>query len=281
MAAVPARTAGAALTAVLQKKFARKLKMASDAAPQPIKAALVHANPKNWRDTKKKVNAAKAGLAQDADIADVVTMLDQLDDITDELDDVAVLTAQPAAKDDDMTDMDMTGDGDAEMMAKLKAAFPDMDEAALRKMCDAARSVAMDDDKPKPGETVKPSVVENPVTKAAMDAAIAKVRAETRAETEANVIARLNARADAAAAVRPLVGEVNLAAMDSAEAVYRYALTAKGVPLDGIPSTGFAAVFGAVARAETAPRHTIKPAMDAASAKALEARFPNINRLRG
>ena len=50
--------------------------------------------------------------------------------------------------------------------------------------------------------------------------------------------------------VKPLVGEV---AMDSAEAVYKYALQHKGININGVHPSAYKAMVGMLGTAETKP----------------------------
>ncbi len=75
--------------------------------------------------------------------------------------------------------------------------------------------------------------------KKAMDAAIAKARTDA----EAAAVKRMQAIAQAEKDVRPIVGEV--AAMDSAEAVYKFALNAMGVDVTGIHPSAYRSLITA------------------------------------
>lgn len=68
----------------------------------------------------------------------------------------------------------------------------------------------------------------------AQDAAVARVRAEENARNE----------------VRPIVGEV--AAMDSAEAVYKFALDSAGIPTEGVHASAFPAMVAMLKQQKTA-----------------------------
>ncbi|QDH14116.1 DUF2213 domain-containing protein [Formicincola oecophyllae] len=75
--------------------------------------------------------------------------------------------------------------------------------------------------------------------------------------------ARLHALAEARALVRPLVGE--MLGMDSAAAVYRYALRGAGLALDGVNQAGLRALVQAQLAAQT-PRHRQAMAQDGGAA---------------
>lgn len=82
------------------------------------------------------------------------------------------------------------------------------------------------------------------ITKQAMDAALANVAATV----ERNTIARMNALHAARDAVKPFAGEV---ALDSAAAVYRFALKEMGLDCAGIPDAGLEPLFKQAAQLRT------------------------------
>lgn len=102
--------------------------------------------------------------------------------------------------------------------------------------------------------------------KAAMDSAISA--AVTVAKTE--TIQRMNAIRQAEREVAPHIGEV--AAQDSAEAVYKLALDAAGVDTNGVPPAAYRAMVGMLTKPSNAKPHV---AMDAAGVSDFQKRFPN------
>nr|WP_321986153.1 hypothetical protein [uncultured Lichenicoccus sp.] len=222
----------------------------------------------NWQDQKPKIAerlavACKGKLAKDASLEDVVEMLDQLDDVVDDMPD-DVNTALPIK-----TTEDADTDDDA-VMARLKGKVPDdvlaMVEKALKGEGAPPPDVppaATDADKPEPA-----------ITKAAMDAMLA----ETARKTEAATIARLQAIDTARAAVRDRVGEVNTMGMDSADAIYKFALDAAGVDTKDVHASAYPALVKLLPRAD-APMQRISVAQDAARRTSFAERFPNANRL--
>lgn len=93
-------------------------------------------------------------------------------------------------------------------------------------------------------------------------------------DATAAAVASVNALHEARELVKPLVGVV---AMDSAEAVYRFALETEKVALDGV----HASAFPALVRERIARRSEARPAVAAASvtkdaAAAVSAAFPNM-----
>ena len=107
--------------------------------------------------------------------------------------------------------------------------------------------------------------------KTAMDAAtVESIRSQARQEAMAAFSAVRKAEAD----VRPLVGEV--AAMDSAEDVYQYALDKAGVDYKGVHPSAYPAL---VSMAKNAKPSEPKPlGMDSAHASDFSSRFPTANK---
>lgn len=107
----------------------------------------------------------------------------------------------------------------------------------------------------------------------AMDAAtIALIRADARKDALKAVKALRDAEAD----VRPLVGEI--AAMDSAEDVYRFAMDSLGIDHKGVHPSAYPALIK-LAKAGSATKKTDSIAMDAAHSKNFAERFPTAGRV--
>jgi hypothetical protein len=152
---------------------------------------------------------------------------------------------------------------------------------------DADADEAKDDDETDPDQTAedditvpgKPATGEPPMTKTAMDAAINAAALRSAKAAEQSTIARLNGVREAERLVRPYVGELSLG-MDSAEAVFRYALGKLGVKHDAVKDV---AALPIILAAQPVPgserRHTPRIAQDAATADAYAKRFPQANRL--
>lgn len=132
-------------------------------------------------------------------------------------------------------------------------------ESMTAKDCEPAMDEDMEDDPENPGKKRKkmnpgkgePGKVGGALASdAQIDAAIVakgfiskadaeKLASDARTQATADAVANVNALHVAREAVKPLVGVV---AMDSAEAVYRFALEHEKVALDGVPSGAFAAL---------------------------------------
>jgi hypothetical protein len=137
-----------------------------------------------------------------------------------------------------------------------KDADDDEDEEAKKK-----RLAAMDADK---------------VDKPAMDAAIAAAVAKTRTDT----VAHMNAMHAALEAVKPHVGVI--AAMDSAENVFKYALDAKGVKTDGVHPSAYGAMVAMLGTSTPAPADhvTKRLAADAAMISDFDKRYPAASKVK-
>jgi hypothetical protein len=113
---------------------------------------------------------------------------------------------------------------------------------------------------------------EDKVDKKAMDAAIATAASNART----SALAEFRAIREAEEAVRPLVGAV--VAMDSAEAVYRFALDQAGVENKGIHASALPALVKMASAQKSAPAPRV--AMDAAAADDFRKRFPTATPIR-
>lgn len=190
-----------------------------------------------------KADARKAlsGIAQDAALADLDKIFDGLAmDADDEDDDKKKKVAED---EDDESGDDYEDDPDAPGKRRKKAIAKDGEG----------------DDAPKPPE----------VTKAAMDAAIATAVAAASAKVRADMEALHVARKE----VAPMVGEV---ALDSADAVYKFALDHAKVDTTGVHPSAYRALVK-MAGAEK-PKASTALGMDAAAAKDVATKFPNLGR---
>jgi hypothetical protein len=115
------------------------------------------------------------------------------------------------------------------------------------------------------------------VDKPAMDAAIAKAVADTTAQVTKN---QREIR-DAERKVRPYVGELAIAC-DSAESVYRAALTALGLgdKIKEVHASALRTILEIQPLPDSRPKAKPSVAMDAAGAKSFAERFPEANRIR-
>lgn len=250
MAKKPSITRGgaAALTALslyLKPKLAQDAKI--DLAPVLSKVTAA-----NFATSKPAIltglkKAAEGKLAKDSSIEDAAEVIEALADILPE-------EESDLAADEDETD----------------------DEDAKKKVAEDEDDDGEDNKKPAQAQDRLPTDM---VTKTAMDAAIAAaVKSATKSATAAAIKTQQEIR-EAERAVRSYVGDLAMA-HDSADAVYRTALTSLGVDVDGIHPSAFPAILKLQPKpGDTAPAR--KPiAQDAATSKAFEDRFPHANRLK-
>ena len=218
----------------------------------------------NWKAKKADITQAiKPKLANDADIADVAKLLDAFDPCTPGMEDTP-----PAPENNEMLDA-VDADPTEEILAMLRGKVSDEDLAAVAAKLQSLLAPAADEFPPEPPK----NPIDNPADPMAdkkdppaMDAvnklvaaAIDKQKAEARDAAEARE------------AVRPFVGSVAVA-LDSAEAIYRSALTMMGVKHDGVHPSALRAVLDA--QQKQGSRTTI--AQDAAPNGEFLARFPEL-----
>ena len=110
----------------------------------------------------------------------------------------------------------------------------------------------------------------------AMDAAIKLACDATAKATEARTISRLRSIAEAEEIVRPYVGK--LAAMDSAEKVYKAALDFLKVDVTGVPSAAFKHILLARPAPGQAAHRPVQANDSSSTSNVIEA-FPNLSRL--
>ena len=119
---------------------------------------------------------------------------------------------------------------------------------------------------------------EGKVSKGAMDAAIASaVSKATKAAHDAAVATQRGIR-EAEEAVRPYVGKLAMA-HDSADAVYRTALTTLGVKVDGVHPSALPVILSNLPVPGSRPKAE-RIAMDSAAVKSFAERFPNAARVK-
>lgn len=201
-------------------------------------------------------NHFKGKLAQDADLEDLKEVIE-------------VFTAPDVAPigedEDDATAPDALGNDD-ELMGKIREMLGEKlgpDEAARVMAALGEPPAAKDEPPPTEGTPAKP------VTQQAMDAALSK--AQKAGEQAA--VKRMTDIRTAEQECRPILGEI--VAQDSAEAVYKMALDAKGVDLTDTPPTAYRALVKMALAQDQAPQ-TPRMALDAGAQKSFRERFPHI-----
>jgi 8-oxo-dGTP pyrophosphatase MutT (NUDIX family) len=236
-----------ALMAFLQPRMA-----ADAAAAFNLDTILSGVKRKNWLEKKPGVVAAiKPHLAQDADLQDVVALLDKLDSATPDNDDVAMDDPDPkCAQILDMLRGKISDEDLAQVQAALgaPAAAPAAPAAADEPVQTPGAATA--DPKSDVNKAAVPGAnddKDDKVDVAAMDKAIKlavdAARKETAKEVESSTIARLRGISEAEEAVKPYVGK--LAAMDSADAVYKAALELLKVDVKGVHPSAYRHILAA------------------------------------
>lgn len=203
----------------------------------------------------------KPKLAQDADIEDLTNLLDALADETAPAADEADGEGKPAA--------DNAGAG--QVVEFLKGKLSDEDLASVSEMLSgSAPQTAGDEELENDGDKDKPPVPPKNDDKPAMDADMVEKIAGQRV---AAAIAARDALHDARSEVESLVGKV---ALDSAEAVYKFALDHAGVDTKGVHPSAYKAMVAMVKGQKAA--QIVGLGMDSTMANKAEAQFPDLKR---
>ncbi len=235
-------------------------RLAQDAALGDLTPFLKGVSRKNLKSEQPRIvramqNHFKGKLAQDADLEDLKEVIEVFTDPAvapigeDEDDD----TPEPVAQDD-------------ELMGKIREMLGEKlgpEEAARVIAALGEPAAAKDEPPPTEGTPAKP------VTQQAMDAALSKAQ---KAGEQAAVKSMTEIRT-AEQECRPILGEI--VAQDSAEAVYKMALDAKGIDLTDTPPSAYRALVKMALAQDQAPQ-TPRVAMDPAAQKSFRDRFPHI-----
>lgn len=275
-----ASVAHGAMIAYLRPKLAQDAKI-------DLKPVFKGVTSKNFVAKHKDIvsglrKAVSGKLAQDADIEDVVDLLDSLKDIEAE-DETEEMPKAGKARDEDP-------DHKGALREFLKDKLSEDDMKACDELMDAEDGdddgeKAMDDDetdeeraeREKRDEEAgkdKAKDEEPMVTKKAMDKAIERQVKDVEDRVRKNMRELREAEED----VRPYVGKLAMA-HDSAEGVYRTALKALNVNIDGVHPSALKVIL----HSQPKPNSNVKTAavaMDSASAKEFAERFPHANRLK-
>lgn len=243
---------GALLVTLPASKLAQDAKLDLDKILQGVNTA-------NWKTKKEGVVAAiKPKLAADADLGSVIELLDKLDGEAP-AEETPAASASPAPLETPAVDEHSEEDEEA-LFKQLKE--------LLEKLQGSASSTTAQDEG---GEAAKKDDWEEKVSKPAMDAALAA----NAAKVEKDTIARIRAITAAEEEVKPYVGKLALT-MDSAEEVYKAALTVLGVDVTGVHASAYRHILAAQPKAGT--KQPIL-AHDGAALVGVSEMFPNLYRL--
>jgi 8-oxo-dGTP pyrophosphatase MutT (NUDIX family) len=261
-----AAVAHGALTVFLKPKLAADAKI--DLGP-----ILAGVTAKNFKEKRPAIvtalkTATKGKLAADASIEDVAKVLEVLDDV------------KPAAEDEDDTPAAGASGARGRVSEFLKGKISEDDMKACDALFDEDEQEAMDgadeEDKDKGKEKEKPASDadgdndEPKVTKKAMDAAIGSA---VKAATDQLRKAQRDVR-EAEELVRPYVGKLAVAC-DSADEIYKTALTGMGVNIAGVHPSAYKALLTALPVPNAAAPKQAAPAMDAAGVSSFHEMFPD------
>lgn len=268
MAKMPSITRGgaAALTAIslyLKPKLAQDAKIDLSSVLAKVTAANFKASQPAIVAGIKKATEGK--LAQDASLEDVGEVIEALAEILPEQA-PEVVEEMGGAEGEDPKDKTVGDDDDTELRALLKA--KGLSDEEIDRICASTAAAAMDEEKDK-----------DMVTKTAMDAALAAVAKSAAAAATAAAIKSQQEIRDAERAVRPYVGDLAMA-HDSADAIYRTALTSLNVDIEGVHPSAFPAILKMQPKAGDVVKRATPIAQDAAASKDYETRYPNANRLK-
>lgn len=236
-------------------------RLAQDAALGDLTPFLKGVSRKNLKSEQPRIiramqNHFKGKLAQDADLGDLKEVIEVFTDPTvapiGEDEDDEVVEPKPVAQDD-------------ELMGKIREMLGEKlgPEEAARVMAALGEPAAANDEPPP-----TPGTPPAPVTKQAMDAALAKAQKDG----EQAAVKRWTEIRTAEQECRPILGEI--VAQDSAEAVYKMALDAKGVDLTDTPPSAYRALVKMALAQDQAPQ-TPRVAMDSASVQSFNQRYPH------
>ena len=242
-------------------------KLATD-AKLDLDKLLVGVSNANWKDKKSViVDTIKTKLAQDADIEDVIELLDKLDGESPV--EAPAMADEPAEDDDSNVDGDETPEAEESEEAQLITQL----KALIEKL--SGIQPAEDEFPPKEDEEEMPDKKEKDdksekVGKPAMDAAIAA--AEKR--VEAATIARIRGVQVAEEEVKSYVGKLAVA-LDSADEVYKAALSVLGIDTKGIHPSAFRHILAA----QPKPGSKREIAQDSVPVDGMADMFPDLHRL--
>lgn len=225
----------------------------------------------NYGEKKSAILAAiKPLLASDADPEKVKAALDSMDDETDGADDEDKVEKAADAEKKDPDDDDENANDEECMAARAADGFDKM-SAKDKKAWDAkwAKDKPARDEKKAEDARAKDAANSGIPNAKAMDAAISSAVSAV----EKTTIARMNAIREAEKLVRPFVGELAVA-MDSAEAVHKFALDQLEIDVTGVHPSAYAAILKMQPKAGAQPKPRL--AMDSAAANDL---FPDARRI--
>lgn len=205
---------------------------------------------------QKAYDALKPYLAADADEGKVKEVLSNLDK-SNESEHKKIMSGEKKLE-----------EGQKEIKKEVKEVAKDeLAKADEEVQPDESPKAPANDTVAKADETVQP----------ACDSLAKDSVASIVAQAKASALAEVRRLKEAEADVRPLVGD--LVAMDSADDVYRFALKASGVAVDGVHPSAYPTIIGMLKKAQ-GQQHTAPLAMDEAAGQSFAKMFPNAVKLK-
>lgn len=272
-----------ALSAYLMPKLAADTKI-------DLKPVLLGATAANWTAAKPEIarrltTATSGKLAKDAKLDDMHAFLDSLDKEGEGEPDT--MDAEPESEEEKKKREAKEAEDKAARDAEAETAEEKKARMEKRAADKAAKDKAARDADPAEKERLEKEEKEakdkaardkaaldaepKPVTKAAMDAAIADAVAESNRKHAA--------LRDAERAVEPLIGKLAMP-QESAEAVYRLAMDSVGVKHAGVHPSAYPALIEMAKERARDKQRPVALANDAATVKGFAAAHPDVARIR-
>lgn len=174
---------------------------------------------------------------------------------------------------DEATQAEKDNESEAERLKREEKELKEREERE-RKDRDRDRKEAEDEDDDGKEKKKAEDEDDDEEDKAAMDAALIR-------KAEENVMGRIRQANEARECVRPLVGDVSLVAMDSAESIYRFALDSIGADHKGVhPSALKSMVEFTISQKSEARKPVNVIGMDSAATTSFAKAFPGATKMK-
>ena len=174
---------------------------------------------------------------------------------------------------DEATQAEKDNESEAERLKREEKELKEREERE-RKDRDRDRKEAEDEDDDGKEKKKAEDEDDDEEDKAAMDAALIR-------KAEENVMGRIRQANEARECVRPLVGDVSLVAMDSAESIYRFALDSIGSDHKGVhPSALKSMVEFTISQKSEARKPVNVIGMDSAATTSFAKAFPGATKMK-
>lgn len=206
-------------------------------------------------------------MAQDASIQDVAALLEILEERNESEEDEMEMSEEDADEEEQTA---------GEELMKMLSTYQ-IPEGDLQRINDLINKIAgtMKSEEPEEEPENKPEIPKK------QGEEMSNEDNKAQAMDEKTIFMSLADRMQAQQDVRPVIGEVNVLAMDSAADVYKLALDSMGVKLDGVDPSAFKTIFNVAfqKKEENVPSRAKDMAQDAKAAHSLEERFPGMKNI--